>query len=78
MLQVFKYFNLKFLILGILFGVLAVQFSDNEKRIIHVYPTPENIHVIQYKDSADNYFNFENIVVDCPSDNSKINNIPVQ
>ena len=78
MLQVFKYFNLKFLILGILFGVLAVHFSDNEKRIINVYPTPENIHVIQYKDSADNFFNFENIVVDCPSDSSKINTIPVQ
>jgi hypothetical protein len=78
MLQVFKYFNLKFLILGILFGVLAVHFSDNEKRVIHVYPTPENVDVIQFKDSADNCFNFENIIVDCPSESNKINTIPVQ
>tara|TARA_A100001035_G_C27610610_1_gene420696 strand:- start:529 stop:765 length:237 start_codon:yes stop_codon:yes gene_type:complete len=78
MLQIFKYFNLKFLILGILFGVLAVHFSENEKKIINVYPTPENVDIVQYKDSAENCFNFENIVVNCPSDVSKINTIPVQ
>jgi|TARA_Y100000996_G_C22189715_1_gene506429 hypothetical protein len=78
MLQVFKYFNLKFLILGILFGVLAVYFTDNEKRIINVYPTPDNVNVIQFKDNADNCFSFESIQIDCPKDKSQIHTIPVQ
>lgn len=77
-MKLFTYFNLKFLILGILFGLIAINYADNEKRVIRVYPTPENLDVIQYKDTADNCFRFENIIVDCPNDPSDIKNIPIQ
>ncbi len=77
-MSIFNYFNIKFLILGILFGIVAIYFTDNEKRIINVYPTPDNVDVIQFKDSADNCFKFENIVVDCPDNLDDINTIPVQ
>jgi hypothetical protein len=77
-MSIFNYFNIKFLILGILFGIVAIYFTDNEKRIINVYPTPDNVDVIQFKDSADNCFKFENIIVDCPDNLDDINTIPVQ
>ena len=77
-MSIFNYFNIKFLILGILFGIVAIYFTDNEKRIINVYRTPDNVDVIQFKDSADNCFKFENIVVDCPDNLDDINTIPVQ
>ncbi len=77
-MSIFNYFNIKFLVLGILFGIVAIYFTDNEKRIINVYPTPDNVDVIQFKDSADNCFKFENIVVDCPDNLDDINTIPVQ
>ena len=78
MKSILKFFNLKFLILGIVFGIIALRYSDTEKRTVHVYPTLENSGVIQYKDSADNCFDFENIMVECPDDESKIHTIPVQ
>jgi hypothetical protein len=78
MKSILKFFNFKFLILGIIFGFFALSYSDSEKRVIRVWPTPENIDVIQYQDSADNCFTFENILVDCPSDPDQINSIPVQ
>lgn len=78
MKSIFKFFNFKFLLLGIIFGFFALKYSDNEKRVVRVWPTPENIDVIQYKDSADNCFNFENIAIDCPSDPDQINSIPIQ
>lgn len=78
MKSIFKFILFKYLILGIIFGMLALHYSDNEKRVIHVYPTPENINIIQYKDGADNCFTFENIIVDCPTDPDEIHSIPVQ
>ena len=78
MKSIFKFFNIKFLILGIIFGMLALYYSDNDKRVVHVYLTPENINIIQYKDGADNCFTFENIMVDCPNNPDEIHSIPVQ
>mgnify|MGYP003970121821 CR=1 FL=1 len=78
MKSILKFFNIKFLILGVVFGFIALHFSDSEKRTVHVYPTLENSGVIQYKDGAGNCFSFENIIVECPTDESQIHTIPVQ
>ena len=78
MKSIFKFFNFKFLILGIIFGFFALRYSDTEKRVVRVWPTPDNIDVIQYKDNANNCFTFENIVVDCPSNPDDIHSIPIQ
>lgn len=78
MKSIFKFFNFKFLILGIIFGFFALRYTDTDKRVVRVWPTPNNIDVIQYKDTANNCFNFENIVVDCPSNPDDIHTIPIQ
>ncbi len=47
------------------------------KKIL-IYPSPENIDKVLFKDNADNCFYFKQVDVSCPSDESKITSIPIQ
>jgi hypothetical protein len=49
-----------------------------EQKTIYVYPTPENVDKMLFKDKANNCFRFEEESIDCPSDPSKISDIPMQ
>jgi len=51
--------------------------GPNLKKII-IYPSPENVDKVLFKDNADNCFYFKQNEVDCPSDVSKISSIPIQ
>jgi hypothetical protein len=43
-----------------------------------IYPSPENVDKILFKDKADNCFSFEETEVECPRDDSLISRIPIQ
>jgi hypothetical protein len=43
-----------------------------------VYPTPENVQHIQYRDKADNCFSIKENEVSCPGNEKDIQKIPVQ
>jgi len=47
-------------------------------KVIYVYPTPENVDSILFKDKADNCFQFKKVNVDCPEDEGMISSIPMQ
>jgi hypothetical protein len=47
-------------------------------KTIFIYPTPENVDRIIFKDKADNCFAFEPVEVDCPKDASLFGVIPIQ
>jgi hypothetical protein len=49
-----------------------------DNRIVYVYPTPENVAVLQYKDKTDTCFSLEQTEVKCPTDSKNIIDIPVQ
>ena len=59
-------------------GIFFVYIFGSDRKVIYVYPTPENVNKILYKDKADNCFTLESKQVKCPTDSSKITNIPVQ
>jgi hypothetical protein len=73
-----KYISIKIFITTLAIGLLYVYLFNPDPTIIYVYPTPENVGQIEYKDKANNCFQFEANEVSCPKDKSKIKTIPVQ
>ncbi len=74
----FKFLSFKVFFLSLAVGLLFAYLSSPEPTVIYVYPTPDNVGKVEYKDKADNCFQFEAIETKCPSDKSKIKTIPVQ
>ena len=65
-------------LISLAIGLFVVYIYGTDKKIVYVYPTPENVHQILYKDNADNCFTIESSEVKCPIDFTKIKNVPVQ
>lgn len=72
-----KIINIKVFFISLLVG-LIFTYINNDKKKIYVYPTPSNINNIQYKDKANNCYEYSMEKVTCPSKKSDINNIPIQ
>jgi hypothetical protein len=73
-----KYINFKIFLFSLAFGLFAVYMTAPSMRKIYVYPSPENINLLQYKDKSDTCFSFQQTEVKCPSDKSKIFTVPMQ
>ena len=74
----FKYINFTVFLVSLAFGLFAVYILAPDTRKIYVYPTPENVDILQYKDKTDSCFSFVQKEVGCPSDESQISKIPMQ
>jgi len=72
-----KYISFKVFILSFLIGLFFVYMMGTENKKVIVYPTPQNITTIQYKDVADNCFSYVSKEVPCP-ENGLFSTIPVQ
>lgn len=79
MFKLSKLINIPIFIISVIIGFIGVHLAGNgEMRKIYVYPTPENIDLIQYKDLTGTCFEFEQTSVQCPVDKSHISKIPAQ
>lgn len=76
--MILNYISWPIFLVSFAIGILFVYVLGPEMKTIYVYPTPENREKIQFKDKADNCFQFEEVPVDCPSDPSQISVIPLQ
>jgi len=76
--MLFKYISLPVFIISFAIGLLFVYILGPEQKKIYIFPTPENVDKLLFKDKANNCFHFEEETVDCPSDPSKISDIPMQ
>jgi hypothetical protein len=74
----FKYINIPVFLVSLVVGMIAVYLTVPDTRIVYVYPTPENVNVLQYKDKTDSCFSFKERQVPCPKNESDIAKIPVQ
>lgn len=59
-------------------GLFFIYVLGPEMKTIYIYPSPENIHKVLFKDKADNCFYFEEEIVECPKDETQISTIPIQ
>jgi hypothetical protein len=72
-----KYINIPAFIVSFAIGILMVYLFEEDKRVIYVYPTPETVDLLQYKDSTGACFHFKQTQVKCPADD-KISKMPAQ
>jgi hypothetical protein len=78
-MNLLKFIHIPTFALSILFGLILVYiFNQNQIRKIYVYPTPENVKKLQYKDATNNCFEFRQKEVNCPLNKDNISTIPVQ
>ena len=75
--NIFKIINFPFFLISLFIGLL-LMYLDTGKKKIYVYPTPSNMSEIEFKDKADNCFEYEFEETKCPYKKSDINNIPIQ
>ena len=59
-------------------GILFIYILGPEIKTIYIYPSPENVDKVLFKDKANNCFNFEEEIVECPRNASLIEKIPMQ
>jgi len=78
-MRITKYVSIPIFALSFIFGLIAVYIIGNgEMRKIYVYPTPENLEKIQYKDSTDTCFEFKQKEVACSSNPDEMKKMPIQ
>ncbi len=73
-----NYISLPIFLISFAIGLFFVYVLGPEIKTIYIYPTPENIDKILFRDKAENCFQFEQQIVDCPKDESLISKIPIQ
>jgi hypothetical protein len=73
-----KYISLPVFIISFAIGLLFVYTLGPEIKTIYIYPTPENIDKMLFKDKANNCFKFEEENVICPKDEKLISQVPIQ
>lgn len=67
-----KYVDIYVFLISFAVGMFAVYTTMNDQRKIYVYPTPENVDLILYRDKTNTCFGFREKEVECPTDESKI------
>ena len=73
-----KYINLPIFVASFAIGMLFVYLYTNDKRTILVYPRPDNVGELEYRDPTGACFYFKQTEVECPTDETKISKFPAQ
>lgn len=74
----FKYINIPVFIISLAFGFFAVYVTMPDTRKIFVYPTPENVQLLQYKDKTNTCFSLKQEEVPCPKNDADITKVRPQ
>jgi hypothetical protein len=77
MVNLLKYVNIPVFIIAFALGIFAVYITT-DMRTVFVFPTPENVDLIQYRDKTGACFSYKQSEVGCPKDDKDISIIPAQ
>lgn len=73
-----KYISLPVFLFSFCLGLAFVYIIGPEMKTVFIYPTPENYLNYQYKDNAEQCFQFKPNKVECPWNPLSIKSIPIQ
>ncbi len=76
--MILNYISIPIFFISFAIGLFFVYVLGPEMKTIYIYPSPENVDKILFKDKAENCFVFEEQMVNCPTDDSLISKIPIQ
>jgi hypothetical protein len=76
--MIFEYLSFPIFLISFAVGLFFVYIYGPEMKTIYIYPSPENIDKVIFKDKADNCFKFESSEIKCPKDEYLISKIPLQ
>jgi hypothetical protein len=77
-MSILRFIKIPVFIVSLAIGLLFVYIFNPDKRKIFVYPSPENVNNIQYKDSTGACFEFKQTKLKCPEKESDISKVPAQ
>jgi len=78
MVKLTKYISIRIFMISLAIGIFVVYLTTDTTRTIYIYPTPENVELMLYRDKADQCFAFEQEEVSCPRNPMNIEKIPIQ
>ena len=76
--MIVNYISLPIFLISFAIGLFFIYILGPEMKTIYIYPSPENVDKVLFKDKADNCFYFEQEIVECPKDENLISTIPIQ
>jgi len=77
-MNLLKFINIPVFIVSLALGFFFVYITTSNDRKILVYPTHENVHLLQYRDKTNNCFSITEKEVKCPENPNQISKIPSQ
>jgi hypothetical protein len=77
-MSILRFIRIPVFIVSLAIGLLFVYIFNPDKRKIFVYPSPDNVNNIQYKDSTGACFEFKQTKLKCPEKESEISKVPAQ
>jgi hypothetical protein len=76
--MILNYISFPTFLISFAIGLFFAYILGPETKTIFIYPSPENVDKILFKDKANNCFYFEEEKVECPANKSLISSIPIQ
>jgi hypothetical protein len=76
--MILNYISIPVFLLSFAVGLFFIYILGPEMKKIYIYPSPENVDKVLFKDKADNCFYFDEKIVNCPKNDTLISKIPIQ
>ena len=70
--SILQLISLPVFIVSLSIGLFIVYITNPKKEVIYIYPKPDNVDKMQYKDKGGDCFQFESKEVQCPVDSKDI------
>lgn len=77
-MNISKYIDIKYFIISFAIGLFFVYILGPEKKIIYIYPNPNNIKDFVVKDKSNSCFQYSAEEIPCPSNPLLIKQTPIQ